>query len=146
MRSKVKTDRLLKLARFLKTVKPELFDLGIEVKGCDVDGLKKQKSNCGSVACAIGWTPVVFPHRYKYRKYQGDNNIYLLIDVIGKSNKNKSNWKDILNFFSIKDDEVDYLFMPGSYPRHRRSAIDVAMRIEHFALTGKMTGTREELI
>jgi len=41
--------RLLKLARFLDKLSPKKFDLNIF------------SNDCGSVCCAIGWCPAVFP-------------------------------------------------------------------------------------
>jgi len=50
----VRFDKLEKLAAFLDTLPPEKFDFSV-VR--DNNG----HSGCGSVGCAIGWTPEVFP-------------------------------------------------------------------------------------
>jgi hypothetical protein len=48
-------DKLLKLADFLTNLKPSEFDFSEIVGEFDYD------NNCGTVCCAIGWLPVVFP-------------------------------------------------------------------------------------
>ena len=45
----MRTDRLRQLADFLDTLKPDQFDFD------------RVRSPCGTVCCAIGWTPTVFP-------------------------------------------------------------------------------------
>lgn len=62
---KVHADRLLKLADFLHALPPEKFDFGVVVNGPD---MPRKELDCGSVGCAVGWCPVVFPKLVKYRK------------------------------------------------------------------------------
>lgn len=50
--------RLLKLARFLESLPPESFNFS--------DVVSKSTESCGSVCCAIGWTPKVFPKLIKW--------------------------------------------------------------------------------
>lgn len=49
----MKKQRLLKLAAFLDKLPPKQFDLGTYVKSTE--------NGCGTVCCAIGWCPKVFP-------------------------------------------------------------------------------------
>ena len=59
----VEKKRLIKLADFLDKLPRKKFDFGHIVKGYD----KPRKTlDCGSVACAIGWCPVIFPRLVKY--------------------------------------------------------------------------------
>lgn len=51
-------ERLLELASFLDIVPPEKFDFKVVIKGPDVP---RRQLDCGSVACAIGYLPAVFP-------------------------------------------------------------------------------------
>lgn len=46
--------RLRKLAAFIGNLKPRQLDLSVPIREADKDG-------CGTVCCAIGWTPAVFP-------------------------------------------------------------------------------------
>lgn len=58
------SERLLKLAEFLETdprVKDH-FDMALIVS----DGFDPKALGCGAAACAIGWTPVVFPEAWRY--------------------------------------------------------------------------------
>jgi hypothetical protein len=48
-------DKLLKLADFLTSLKTEEFDYSIIVEEFDRD------KRCGTVCCAVGWLPAVFP-------------------------------------------------------------------------------------
>lgn len=62
MRTKVQDRRLKKLIAFLRELPRRKFDFTQEVS--------KTKSNghtCATVACAIGWTPVVFPRYVKWK-------------------------------------------------------------------------------
>lgn len=50
---------LLKLADFLDTVKPEAFDIANFSNGDP--WARKPAAICGTVACALGWAPMVIP-------------------------------------------------------------------------------------
>lgn len=50
-----KLGKLRKLAAFLRKLKPEAFDFQMLVRHFD------EEKQCGTVCCAIGWCPVVFP-------------------------------------------------------------------------------------
>lgn len=156
-------DRLLKLASFLKTVKPSLFDLGdiltpqiITEQVYDeytddyydeedyiynIEGLKKQKEDCGTAACAIGYLPVAMPGHFKYIVKPN----YVQVRLRGRKSYDKI-WSDVREFFNITADISDYLFMPGHYPMNYQGPLDVALRIERFARTGQKTGTTDNLV
>lgn len=80
--------RLMKLSNFLATLPPEKFNY------------RSVSNSCGTVACAMGWTPVVFPKliTFKYLKSQ------------------RGEWTGILfraaKMFNITRQEAQYLFNP----------------------------------
>jgi hypothetical protein len=134
--TKREKERLLKLAGFIKKVKPKLFDLysiiGYEsASGPDFEGLKKQIHTCGTTACAVGYVPVVFPRSYKYDKTS---------EIVCIKDATNDYWPSIGKFFGLDKLEMDYLFQTTDYPYDNRGPKDVAKRIEHFVKTGKMTG------
>lgn len=62
---KVHKDRLLKLADFLEKLPRKKFDYDVVTRGEDIP---RKELDCGTVGCAIGWCPVVFPIQLKYRR------------------------------------------------------------------------------
>lgn len=60
----MRADRLLKLAGFLEKLPKEKFDFSVIVRGREKP---RKQLDCGSVACAIGWCPVVFPRLCEYK-------------------------------------------------------------------------------
>lgn len=154
--NKLYKERLLKLSSYLKAVEPEFFDLDVicdvknhgEIIGyydenhkVDIVGFKKRDKECGTVACAVGHCPVVFPNQFKYvLSHDGEYEVHL------RRNTYDDTWADVEHFFGIGTEEADYLFQPEWYPEGRRSALDVATRIEYFVRSGNMTGDRKILI
>lgn len=64
MKRKIKFKRLLKLATFLRKLPTKNFDFEIFC-----DGIFDRENNmCGTVACAMGWTPAVFPRLVRWTK------------------------------------------------------------------------------
>lgn len=57
----LRKDRLLKLAEFLDTLKPEKFNFN--------DIVSESKDSCGTVCCAVGWCPTVFPRSWAWFNY-----------------------------------------------------------------------------
>lgn len=53
------TQRLLQLAAFLRKLPPERFDFGKVVE---------HATPCGTIGCAMGWTPAVFPELVEWTK------------------------------------------------------------------------------
>jgi hypothetical protein len=56
---KMKIGRLYKMAKFLETLPEENFDFGITIEY--MGDPTKPINKCGTVGCAIGWAPKVFP-------------------------------------------------------------------------------------
>ncbi len=62
--------RLLKLAAFLRKLPRQKFDFCTFVSQGGLpplEALAKGKHRCGTVACAIGWMPAVFPRLTEYQ-------------------------------------------------------------------------------
>lgn len=55
--------RLVKLANFLANLPPRNFNFAWAIEELDA-----KNKHCGTVACAIGWTPAVFPKLVKFPK------------------------------------------------------------------------------
>lgn len=58
--TKLHKQRLAKLAAFLRELPSKKFDFQWVVREFD------PKTNCGTVCCAVGWTPKVFPKLVKW--------------------------------------------------------------------------------
>lgn len=120
--------RLLKLADFLEALPRGKFNLSI-IANKNHDGEEPSVKTCGTAACAIGWTPVVFPRActYTYSLFGDENEL----SVQSKAS-NKVDFGFAEEFFGINDDESSYLFHPESYPRGRRGKKSVTARIRKF--------------
>jgi len=60
----MEAEKLMKLARYLVKVPPNRFDFKVIVQGSVIPN---QEDNCGTMACALGNLPFVFPERFEYR-------------------------------------------------------------------------------
>lgn len=111
--------RLLKLANFIKHVPQKKFDLGV---------IAEDRGSCGTVCCAIGYCPVVFPRQFKYvRDEYGQINVEL-------KSTTAVDFDAARTFFGLTYNAADFLFMPSCYPQHDDvPAKVVAKRIEDFA-------------
>lgn len=133
--------RLLKLADFLyNNVSTRNFDLAsyTDYPSCkyredndDVwsdlnpdklaSGLKNK--DCGTTACALGWSPIVFPRQLKY-------------DCGGMpavKDEKRYGYGDIVHtFFGVHDGGFSYLFVPEAYRPGHRGPKSVANRIRKY--------------
>ena len=120
--------RLLKLADFLESLPRGRFDLSIIAKYGD-NGNTPAEKGCGTAACAIGWTPVVFPRACTYTPalcgYERE------LSVVSKET-GSIDFNFAEEFFGLNAAESNYLFMPDSYPESRRGKKSVAGRIRKF--------------
>jgi hypothetical protein len=136
----VHKERLLRLADFLEhELPPEKFSYGDVVRGPD---MPRKEMDCGSVACAIGWCPVIFPDLASYAKARFGPNFY----VISKTPSGDTSWsfdEAGMNLFGLSLDESEALFDPfysddsreemGLEPvDENSSAIEVAANIRAF--------------
>lgn len=122
--------RLLKLADFLEALPRGRFDLDFIAKKNN-KGEQPAVNTCGTVACAIGWTPVVFPKHCGYTKicmYGTDKDLA----VYSKECPELKDFYFAEEFFGLDNKEAFYLFMPESYPEGRRGKSSVANRIRKF--------------
>lgn len=124
--NKTQEKRLLKLADFVESVSPKKFDL--ETIG--------RREPCGTVCCAVGYMPVVFPRNFKYNQY---NNGYGLTHwLVVESKKNDlSDMSAAEDFFGLNWNESKYLFVSESYGS-RKGPKTVAKRIRDFVTKKKL--------
>ena len=105
--TKENTEKLAKLARFLWSLPPKVFSYGNIVYGTVIP---TPEFTCGTVACAFGYTPLVFPEAFEYKAdpwvsihYKGGNTDVTIY-----------NWSEVASdFFGIPENEVLGLFSPG---------------------------------
>jgi len=125
--------RLLKLADFLQDLKPQLFDLNIVIdfKGSATAYPNKYEmkesleGKCNTVACAMGWTPLLYPRLAKWSC------------GCVESVKLGQGFHELANeLFGINLNQSEYLFMPNFYGK-KKSAKIVANRIRRFIETGR---------
>lgn len=100
-------ERFQKLISFLDQLDESKFNLNSVVKEYDIDD---QGHICGTVCCAIGWTPVIFPELVSWRKIDypdcPDTLTVLSVDVVG--------YIDVAaKLFDIKEMVAIDLFSPG---------------------------------
>lgn len=105
--------RLLKLADFLEKLPKEKFDYGVVVCG---DGtLPNKELTCGSVGCAIGWTPVALPKAAEYcGKTKGYSQTYYDVRPKGAVGRGWSHAQAGAEIFGIDRRDALALFTPGS--------------------------------
>lgn len=106
------TKRLLKLADFLDTLPRQKFNFDriAEQSGKPMlAALLTGKTRCGTVACAIGWMPAVFPRHLKWSSADE-----LRPDVHLRADEAMTDFDAASVFFDIAIEEADFLFTPGS--------------------------------
>lgn len=98
--------KLLKLASFLRELPPKEFNFGDVVTEWD------DKRECGSICCAIGWTPKVFPDEVQW--WQGSS--VELIDRAGDADA--VGYVEVAALlFDISQNDAINLFSPRGRPR-----------------------------
>lgn len=122
--------RMLRLAKFLDGLPPKKFDLRIIVDGTTKAPCKADIQNeaCGTVGCAMGWSPIVFPTMLEYRQGSyGPEDFDVVIK--NKSHKPKKNFHAIMKVLGIDYHESVDLFDPGGYMSNNVGPKDVARKI-----------------
>lgn len=100
--SKIRYGRLLRLAAFLDKLKPRKFDFCTVIRG---------RPRCGTVGCAMGWTPKIWPKLVEWDKNEfGELTGIKFCD----SKKYKDTETIIHELFCIDYDDINYLFFPNS--------------------------------
>lgn len=92
------SERLNKLADFVEPLPAEKFDFTRYVAESD--------GECGTVCCAIGWCPAVFPGEWEWT---GDMES---IALSGGPVRAYSVMADAMRFFSLTYEEVSQAFVP----------------------------------
>lgn len=115
--SQMKTDRLTELCTVLRKIPRENFNLELWIDNfqnekTDISNLSiKQKINCGTVCCAIGWAC-----SHKPFIKQG-----FVLEMDGRHGwpvyKNETGWEAIEKFFKIPTEVAHYLFSDYSYKK-----------------------------
>lgn len=135
-----------KLANFLSKLPKKHFDLEhvilLRNQGNKEDleeiGKTFEAKQCGSVGCAMGWTPSVFPKDFSWHidTWEEDGEQYHeaeLVDVDG----NHEEYDDMaMDFFGITRKEAYYLFNPEYYKDTSKE--QVVKRMKKFAQTCKI--------
>jgi len=106
----MKAEKLLKLADFLDKLDDDKFWFGTVVNMWE----RKEKNTCGTVCCAMGWTPQVFPDEVGWRAPKNLGNQYDDALYLKNTSDDITNYDTIARkIFGISYDEVDFLFSPG---------------------------------
>lgn len=137
---KIHKNRLLKVANFILNLDAKKFDLE-EIIASSVktdSNSNKILNECGTVGCAIGWCPCVFPRsvgvKYFYEaglSFEGKRAyVYRVFD---KKNPDETYYVDFASsFFGISSTDAEYLFNPAAYHKSKRGPKSVANRIFSF--------------
>lgn len=106
--------RLLKLATFMEMLEPAKFHYGELVSVTD--------GKCGTVCCALGWTPAVFPQHWRwigdnimrFGERAGDHDFFAI-----------SSHDDMYLFYngSLMHREMEGTFGPRDWARHCREFV-----------------------
>ena len=117
-------DRLLTLAKFLNTLQPKQFNFQSWVTEFD------SNINCGTVCCAVGWMPKVFPHDVKW-------SVVTQRSITLRNHQHLNNPTSIntaAEFFGLGVPAVSHLFlaMPDNQFDAGTTAPQVAQHIRNF--------------
>lgn len=114
--NKIQEARLLKLAKFLEKLNPKNFNFEHIVAEISPTGPKYSKVNCGTVCCAVGWCPTVFPNTFEWIAEKADSTWgYTYRYTVGDKSLSSTSWEDIVEkFFGVYNSEIDALFLPSN--------------------------------
>lgn len=133
MQFHVSNNRLLRLAKFLRTLPPERFDYSLWV-GADWNG--KSLNSCDTTACALGWATMIPSLRRAglvLKKYTFSEGGY-----VGLRHDTRSVSLDAAaEVFGISEEEAHQLFMAQNSNEAFYNAKDVAGKIETFVKNRK---------
>lgn len=124
----VEADRLLRLARFLRTVPEEMFDMTSfgqteDVQSSKILVLSLENPVCGSAGCALGWATVVFPDQFLLKKIHSLSSLYgLHFRGDGVPRQVGYSSYQVCRFFGIDPNEASFLFAP--IPRRAKEVAD----------------------
>ncbi len=128
--------RLMRLARFLHNKLPEeKFDFRHILRGSDIPN---KTFSCGTVGCAIGWSPLVFPTLLEY-KHTPQGNVMVVSKECNRALVVSDHVVSdtVKDFFGLWEFEAKALFVPGqqdgtlprltSYSKPKDVAINIAL-------------------
>lgn len=95
--------RLIKMIAFLRALPRSQFNLDIVA----------EKTSCGTVACACGWTPKIFPQTFKWLSPKNDLPGYLTVRFRKGKGKNDS-WAIHLvgKYLGLNTNQILKIFLP----------------------------------
>lgn len=110
----VQANRLVKLANFLENLPDENWDYSTirtyNKSVCEID--ETRKISCGTTACAIGWTPNVFPEHIGCKvTYSSVYESIIDLTVYLKKDKNLDIRYWAADFFGLSRREVELVFL-----------------------------------
>lgn len=122
--------RMLRLARFLDNLPEDKFNIMFFLE----EHVKKPPTRkdvedhvCKTVACAIGWSPVVFPKLLKYKPDRGNS-----FDIILRDKPKRTNFDAIETVLNLTKSESTSLFAYSGYAYTRPTTTDVANKLRKF--------------
>lgn len=112
---KLHKDRLLKLANHLKTGKlgHKKFDFSV----INVDPEKDDRGEeykCGTLGCALGECPIVFPRQWGFKRYKYGGVDPVLKNPTDREYFGSQSFRDSEDFFGIDEEQSEHLFQPES--------------------------------
>ena len=130
-KQKVFRRRLLKLSRFIRKLPRRKLNME-EIAW--LNGAEKMNPiRCTSVACAMGWTPLVFPSLVKYVS-DGYTEKYLSVSLIGRHIV--LNYAAMREIFGLRYHQAEVLFSSGG--KGYSTPKQVADGIEAFVRSGRL--------
>ena len=104
-------ERLLKLADFLQELPKDKFDFTSVVEEYD------RENECGTLCCAIGWTPAVFPDLVKWLVPR--NRLIRAVEIADDRGHAVTGYVAVASeLFTIPQTHARVLFTPASRDEH----------------------------
>jgi hypothetical protein len=113
-------ERLLKLAAFLETLEHKQFDFALIVRAWHRD--PETHAPCGSICCAIGWLPAVFPDLVRWsggppkeigELFDDDFEPDVVLSGANQGDYEAMNFFAADKLFNLEGTESTRLFCPG---------------------------------
>jgi hypothetical protein len=107
-------ERLETIAKFLDILPPEKFDIG--------DFVTESKDGCGTVCCAIGWLPEIFPRNFKWRESYAPGVVLTVRPI--KDSGDLYTESSVHAFLGIDFANLQHLFYAGCQFGRKRLTLD----------------------
>lgn len=118
----IQRERMQKLIEFLEELEPSKFNIANLITKYDYT------NECGTVCCAVGWLPAVFPNLVKWERdlMSGEACLALANDEANKDDSFGYFWWEIpCQIFGIELEQVEMLFNPYYVGKHDDYPIDL---------------------